>query len=484
MDYSALPELAYPARLNCAAELLDRWIEQRHRRPHGDPLPRRPLELRRTLWEHANRIAHVLARISASCRASACCCAARTTRPWRRAGSPCSRLAASWCATMPLLRARELGQIVAKARVRVALTDTAWPRSSSRRRTRSRCCEGRSFRHLHRPLARGADAEQAGRLRHGGHRRRRCRADRLHLRHDRSAPRAPCTSTATCSRCCDSFSKVRAAAGGGRHLLRLAAARLHLRPRRPRAVPAAHRRLDAAARAGNAAALLEGIQAARRDDLLHRADRLPRHDCRTARRAPAVSPRCASACPAGETLPRATFEAWQEATGIRIIDGIGSTEMLHIFISAAGTRDPPGSTGRVVPGYTRVILDLDGNELPRGHGRAPRRAAGRPAAATSTIRSGRRLRRATAGTTRATPTCGRGRLFLVPGADRRHDHLGGYNIAGPEVENVLLEHPAVKECGVVGVPDPERGQVVKAFVVLADGYEPKATRRSGSCRIS
>ena len=125
---------------------------------------------------------------------------------------------------------------------------------------------------------------------------------------------------------------------------------------------------------------------------------------------------------AGETLPTATFEAWHAATGIKIIDGIGATEMLHIFIGSPEHEVRAGSTGMPVPGYDARVLDDDGN----GRRPAPSAAspcAARPAAAISPTTASRNTCR-TAGTSPATPTDGCRRLLLVPGALRRHDHLG------------------------------------------------------------
>jgi 2-aminobenzoate-CoA ligase len=175
---------------------------------------------------------------------------------------------------------------------------------------------------------------------------------------------------------------------------------------------------------------------------------------------------------AGETLPRATFEAWEQATGLRIIDGIGSTEMLHIFISAAGTAIRPGSTGVVVPGYTACVLDDDGRELPRG---AVGRLAVRGPTGCRYLDDEERQR---AYVQQGWNVTGDAYIQDEDGYfwyQARTDDMiitGGYNIAGPEVENVLLEHEAVKECAVVGVPDDERGHIVKAVVVLRDGIPP------------
>jgi len=168
---------------------------------------------------------------------------------------------------------------------------------------------------------------------------------------------------------------------------------------------------------------------------------------------------------AGEHLPEATWTAWKERTGIAITDGIGSTEMMHIFVSAAGDDIRPGSTGKAVPGYTATVLDADGKPLDEGVGRLA-------------------IKGPTGCRYLDDP---RQRDYVVNGwnvtgdtyrkdADGYYWYLArsddmivssGYNIGAPEVENALLSHPAVAECAVIGVPCPERGQKVKAFVVLA-----------------
>jgi 2-aminobenzoate-CoA ligase len=177
---------------------------------------------------------------------------------------------------------------------------------------------------------------------------------------------------------------------------------------------------------------------------------------------------------AGETLPRATFEAWEGATGIRIIDGIGSTEMLHIFISASGAAIRPGSTGVCVPGYSARVLDEEGRELPRGN---VGRLAVRGPTGCRYLADPERQRTYVS---RGWNVTGDAYIQDVDGYfwyQARTDDMiisGGYNIAGPEVENVLLEHPSVRECAVIGVPHEERGHVVKAVVVLNDGIAADA----------
>ena len=172
---------------------------------------------------------------------------------------------------------------------------------------------------------------------------------------------------------------------------------------------------------------------------------------------------------AGETLPAATSDAWHAATGVRIIDGIGSTEMIHVFISASGDAIRPGATGRAVPGYEARIIDAEGRPLPAGEtGRLAVRgptgcrylADGRQAAY---VQDGWNL---TGDVYRLDED---GYFWFVARAD---DMIisSGYNIGAPEVENALLRHPAVAEAAVIGVPDPERGQIVKAFVILNAGH--------------
>ena len=169
---------------------------------------------------------------------------------------------------------------------------------------------------------------------------------------------------------------------------------------------------------------------------------------------------------AGEHLPEATWRAWKERTGIAITDGIGSTEMMHIFVSAAAGDDiRPGSTGKAVPGYEATVLDADGNPIDEGVGRL---AIIGPTGCRyldderqrDYVENGWNV---TGDTYRKDAD---GYYWYLARSD---DMIvsAGYNIGAPEVENALLSHSAVAECAVVGVPCPERGQKVKAFVVLA-----------------
>jgi 2-aminobenzoate-CoA ligase len=173
---------------------------------------------------------------------------------------------------------------------------------------------------------------------------------------------------------------------------------------------------------------------------------------------------------AGEPLPAPTSDAWFDATGLRIIDGIGSTEMLHIFLSAPVENQRPGATGKPIPGYESRVVDREGNEVPPGtvgllvvRGPTGCRYLDDADRQREYVRDGWNYP---------------GDAYIVDDDGYFHyqartDDLiisGGYNIAGLEVESALLRHPAVAECGVVGVPDPDRGQIVKAFVVLREGH--------------
>src|SRR5436305_1583124 len=164
-----------------------------------------------------------------------------------------------------------------------------------------------------------------------------------------------------------------------------------------------------------------------------------------------------------------TFERWKEATGLSIIDGIGSTEMLHIFISSSGDDIRPGSTGKVVPGYAARVVDGEGNEVPPG-------TLGHLAVRGPTgCRYLDNLERQRGYVKNGWNHPGDSYIMDADGYfwyQARTDDMiisAGHNISGPEVEAVLLDHPAVAECGVVGAPDEIRGRIVKAYVVLRPG---------------
>ena len=177
---------------------------------------------------------------------------------------------------------------------------------------------------------------------------------------------------------------------------------------------------------------------------------------------------------AGEALPAATRALWKEATGIEIIDGIGATEMFHIFISADEAHARPGATGLPVPGYRARVVDAQGNVVPAG-------TIGRLAVQGPTgcryLADARQAEYVKGGWN----LTGDAYLQDADGyfhyQSRTDDMIisAGYNIAAVEVEDALLSHAAVAECAVIGMADDERGQIVKACVVLRPGHEANET---------
>ncbi|PNE38475.1 AMP-binding protein [Streptomyces noursei] len=180
--------------------------------------------------------------------------------------------------------------------------------------------------------------------------------------------------------------------------------------------------------------------------------------------------RCVSA---GENLPAATWRSWYEATGLRIINGIGATEMLHIFLSAADEAIRPGTTGLPVPGFEARVVGSDGRPVPDGE---PGLLAVRGPTGCRYLADARQTAYVRDGWNLTGDTYVRDRDGYFRYVARADDMIisAGYNIAGPEVEDALLRHPDVTEAAVVGRPDEERGQVVVAHVVLRDGVPPGA----------
>jgi 2-aminobenzoate-CoA ligase len=174
---------------------------------------------------------------------------------------------------------------------------------------------------------------------------------------------------------------------------------------------------------------------------------------------------------AGETLPASVYQAWREKTGVEVLDGIGATETLHMFISSRPGRSRAGATGEVIPGYQAMVVDENTLEpVPDGtpgllvvRGPTGCRYFNLPDRQRQYVRNGWNIP---------------GDIYIRDSDGYfhyqcRNDDLiisGGINIAGPEIEGVLLEHPAVGEVAVVASPDDVRGMVPKAFVVLRPGF--------------
>ena len=461
-----LPELQYPERLNCAEELLGRALE---RGWGGRTAILAPGGLRWTYAEldaHANRIARVLVedlRLVPGNRVLL-----------RGPNSP--MMAACWfavmkaggvaVATMPLLRAKELTEIITKARISHALCDARL--SAELDAARAACPELATIVRFETDAADGVEARAA-------------------------AKPADFASVATAAEDTALIAFTSGTTGqpkGTMHFHRDVLASCDCWPRSmlrasgddiftgspplaftfglgglllfPLRVGAATLLLERA----SPEAILETI-AAHRATILFTAPTsyramaalVPQFDLSSLRK-------CVSA---GEALPAATRRLWKDATGIEMIDGIGATEMLHIFISHDEAHAKPGATGKPVPGYQACVMDDAGHPLPPG-------SIGRLAVKGPTgcryLDDDRQLQYVQHGWNYT------GDAYLLD-ADgwfvyqaRTDDMIvsSGYNIAGPEVEGALLAHPAVAECGVIGVADDERGQIVKAFVALKAGF--------------
>ncbi|HEU4986691.1 MAG TPA: AMP-binding protein [Rhizobiaceae bacterium] len=171
---------------------------------------------------------------------------------------------------------------------------------------------------------------------------------------------------------------------------------------------------------------------------------------------------------AGETLPGPVFDEWTRKTGKPILDGIGSTEMLHIFITNRFDDMAPATTGRPVTGYEAKVVDEEMNEVPRGE---IGRLAVRGPTGCRYLADNRQRDYVQAGWNLTGDSFFQDEEGRFHFAARSDDMIisAGYNIAGPEVEAALLAHADVLECAVIGVPDQERGQIVEAYIVLVDG---------------
>lgn len=174
---------------------------------------------------------------------------------------------------------------------------------------------------------------------------------------------------------------------------------------------------------------------------------------------------------AGETLPGPVYDEWVQKTGKPIVDGIGSTEMLHIFITNRLGDSKAACTGRPLAGYQAIVVDDEMNELPRG---SVGKLAVKGPIGCRYLADDRQADYVRDGWNLTGDSFVQDEDGYFHFAARSDDMIvsAGYNIAGPEVEDALLRHEAVAECGVVGAPCDERGQLVKAFVVLKPGYTP------------
>ena len=465
-----LPELQFPEQINCVAELLDRRVAQGDgerlavlgNAPDGTPMRWTYAELQ----AQANRIANVLVQ-------------RMSMVPGNRVllrGANSAMLAACWLGvvkaggiavgSMPLLRARELTGIVAKAQITHALVDA---RLVDEWASALPDCPGLT-QALHFNGAADAGLEAAM---------------QMHSADFQTVPTAaedPCLIAFTSG----TTGVPKAAVHDHRDVLAACACwPQHVLQAQPddRVIGSP----PLAFTFGLGGLLLFPLSIGAACVLVERAspDALPKaiaahratvcYTSPTAYRAMVLHPvqhdlsslrKCVSA---GEALPAGTRQLWKLRTGIELIDGIGSTEMLHIFISATEGQARGGATGYPVPGYEACVLDDTGRPLPPGQ---VGRLAVRGPTGCKYLDDERQSIYVQDGWNVT------GDAYLVDPADgqfvyqARIDDMivsGGYNIAGPEVESTLMLHEAVAECGVIGVADEERGQIVKAFVVLKAG---------------
>jgi 2-aminobenzoate-CoA ligase len=458
-----LPELQYPDRLNCVTEFVDKWVTS----GQGDRVaivsPTETLTYAQ-LAERINRIANVLTRDLGMVPGNRVLLRSANNPMMVAAYLAVMKAGGVTIATMPLLRAKELSYTVKKAKIKVALSDKKL--GDEMEKTKPLAPE------LERVVYWGESELEALMNKPGYENFTACDTaiddvcliaftsgttgepkGTMHFHRDMLAP-------------CDSYGKYVLQAspddrfigsaplaftfGLGGHVLfpfRIGAATIQLEKLTPDDLLPAIEKYKAT--------VVFTAPTAYRAVTPH----VGKHDISSLRK-------CVSA---GETLPKSTFDAWKKATGLTILDGIGGTEMMHIFIGSPEAKVRGGSTGQPVPGYVAKVVDDSFNEVPRG-------TVGRLAVKGPT--GCRYLADA-----RQTKYVQKGWNFpgdtYVQDADgyfwyqARSDDMiisSGYNIAGPEVEEVLLAHPAVAECGVVGAPDQERGHIVKAYVVLRAGH--------------
>ncbi|MDH5538752.1 MAG: AMP-binding protein [Rhizobacter sp.] len=463
-----LPELKFAERLNCATELLDRHLAE----GRGDRLCIQAPGLRWTyadLADRANRIANVLVHDMGLVPGN---------RVLLRAPNN-PMLAACWfgviksggivVGTMPMLRAKELKQIIAKAEVSHALCDARL--ADELRIAAADCPQLNKTMCFNDTSAAGLDAAMA---------RQPASFDNVDTAADDTCLIAFTSGTTGQPKGTMHFHRdvIASCVCWPPHLLRTTADDIFIGSP-PLAFTFGLGGLLLFPLHIGASTVL--IEKAAPPDLMAAADTFKAtvmFTAPTSYRAIAVaregSPmyagslrKCVSA---GEVLPAATRALWKETTGIELIDGIGATEMLHIFISADEAHARPGATGKAVPGYVACVMDKAGKPAPAGQ-------VGQLAVKGPTGCRYLADERQKTYVKDGWNYTGDAYLMDEDGyfhyQSRTDDMIvsSGYNIAAPEVEDALLQHAAVAECGVIGVADATRGQIVKAVVVLRPGFE-------------
>ncbi|XHS76738.1 AMP-binding protein [Burkholderiaceae bacterium UC74_6] len=457
-----LPELQFPERLNCAGELLDRWIAA----GQGERLClQAPGGLRWTyadLQREANRIAHVLVRELGVVPGNRVLLRGANSPMFAACWFAVMKVGAIAVATMPLLRSKELAQVIAKAEVSHALCEASLAEELAA--AQAQCPTLRAVSHYGNGQLEAQAAAQPALFDNVNTAAEDCCIIAF-TSGTTGQPKGTMHNHRDVMAICRCWPKhcLRAEPedvfigspplaftfGLGGLLLfpmDVGASSVLL----PKAAPEVLLPAIAQYRATVCFTAPTSYRAM--------AAQAAQHDLSSLRK-------CVSA---GEALPAATRQLWKTAAGIELIDGIGATEMLHIFISHDEAHARPGATGKPVPGYRACILGDDGRALPPGQ-------VGRLAVKGPTgcryLADDRQLKYVHEGwNLTGDAYCVDADGYFIYQA-RTDDMIisGGYNIAGPEVEAALLSHSAVAECAVVGEPDEERGQIVKAFVVLRAG---------------
>ncbi len=465
-----LPELQYPDRLNCVTEFVDKWVTDGQGGRTAIVAPAETLTYAQ-LAERINRIANVLTKDLGLVPGNRVLLRAPNNPTMIAAYLAVMKAGGVTVATMPLLRAKELSYTVKKAKIKVALCDGRLGEEMDK--TRALAPELERIVYWGRE---SADSLEALMNKPGYEHFTACDTaiddvcliaftsgttgepkGTMHFHRDMLAP-------------CDSYGKYVLQAkpddrfigsaplaftfGLGGHVLfpfRIGATSIQLEKAPPEELLPAIGKYKATV-CFTAPTAYRAMMA-----------NLAKHDISSLRK-------CVSA---GETLPKATFDAWQTATGLKILDGIGGTEMMHIFIGSPEADVRGGTTGKPVPGYVAKIVDDAGNEVPRG---TIGRLAVRGPTGCRYLADARQTRYVQDGWNFPGDTYLQDEDGYFHYQARSDDMIisSGYNIAGPEVEEVLLAHEAVAECGVVGCPDEERGQIVKAYIVLRAGFSGDA----------
>jgi 2-aminobenzoate-CoA ligase len=463
-----MPDQEYPERLNCVSELLDRWLPA-----HADaPLFVTPTE-RLSYGEFAalvNRICNLLVGEVGMLPGHRVLLHAPNTPTMVACYFAVMKAGGIVVSTMPLLRAKELAFVTEKARITLALTDVRLLAEVEKAQQMAPV--------LQRIVAFGDDRPDglAARLVGCAAEFTACdtAADDVCLIGFTSGTTGEPKGTMHFHRdmliVCDTY---------GRHILRAAASDVFIGSAPLAFTFGLGGLVLFPMRVGASAVLLER---AGPDDLLAAFGRYHPTICFTAPTAyRAMLPKLAGAdigslrkcVSAGEGLQKSTWQAWYDATGMKLMDGIGGTEMLHIYISAREEDIRPGATGKAVPGFVARVVDENGDEVPPD---TVGRLAVRGPLGCRYLADARQTTYVQHGWNMP------GDSFLMD-ADgyfwyqARSDDMiisSGYNIAGPEVEAALMAHPAVAECGVVGAPDADRGLIVKAYVVLQPGHDGDA----------